>query len=426
MFPMVYDTMMYSFRNKDLGSFGIFLFLATIVFGAAILLTGFFLSANFIIRVSDKKIYFYCDSFVNAGCSSTTPYRRTIPIKEVKDVRSIQILGRGFSAGQDNRPHEETMRNPIEEWFADLRENRYHVVLHDFPLDRNAPESCGRFKTKFFDGTIVDYPNRYAADMELFDGRVFRIEFKGAEKFAEVLRARLFAPLNKQPHRNEKLQQREIITKPVYTNVEAIGPSLAQPKWKDLLPPESPISHSIWERGFFYKEGNIKYRTSVWEALIPYKLPFINSFIKCVILLLLLISLGKMHSFTAPGWIGFLVLLIMGFGDTITNLRKYSLNPDAEINRDKQEIRGGRFFVGNINISFADVSYMHVRIIRSAYGHLKGTEIVLGAARKKETEIQREIFFAVFHPWEEHNVEKVKDAILCLLGKEIEVKYFYL
>ena len=199
---------------------------------------------------------------------------------------------------------------------------------------------------------------------------------------------------------------------------------LAQPSWRDLLPPEAPISHSVWERGFYCKGGGIKYRTSVWQSLISYKnMPIVLIIIQLVFLFLILVALTNVQLDKPGTWVAFFFVIPMLFMQSIINLRNYSLNPDAEINIDKKILKAGRFFIKEI--PFAEVSYLHVYKTRGELSTVIGTVIVLGAVRKKDTENMREIIFATFHPWEEHDVEIVKNAILCLLGKELEIKHYY-
>ena len=192
--------------------------------------------------------------------------------------------------------------------------------------------------------------------------------------------------------------------------------------WRDF-PPETPRSFSVWERGFYYKEGVLKYRTSVGQALIPYTWRT-GCFQGCVTLFLVLLFLATLT--TRVAWIGMFVLFIIWLGVRLKNLHKYSLNPDTEINLNKRTVKGGRFFV--TEIPFEDIGYMHIYEQRGVISNnwVEGTIIVLGAARKKETDRRREIHFATFHPWEEYDVGSVKDTILFILGKELKVEYFYL
>ena len=180
--PLVYRVMTFSFKSDHPEDFVLFLFITVLVFGVALVLSGFFYGANLIVRISGTKLYFFCYAKGPKIGRGVLPYRKTIPITDVKDVRNILIVSKKtLSVSKDN-----------EVGFADWIERRYHKVLSDFPLKSYYSNGCGRLKTNFADGTPVDYPNKYAADLELIDGRVFRLEFKEAEKFVDILRNRLF------------------------------------------------------------------------------------------------------------------------------------------------------------------------------------------------------------------------------------------
>jgi hypothetical protein len=202
--------------------------------------------------------------------------------------------------------------------------------------------------------------------------------------------------------------------------------SLSLPPWRCLLPPEALISRSIWERGFYCKNGSVKYRTSVDQALIPYKnMPFIYILVAFVTLFLILGALANAQHFKPGNWVALFALSFLVFLQPIINLRKYSLNPKVEINFDEKKLKERSIF--NKEIPFTDVSYLHV--YKQNNRQMKGTEIMLGATRNKNKEERDiyfgEMYFAAFHPWEEHDVEAVKSGIQCLLGKELEIKYSF-
>jgi hypothetical protein len=181
----------------------------------------------------------------------------------------------------------------------------------------------------------------------------------------------------------------------------------------DLLPPEAPRSGSVFTSGFYFNGRGIKYRTSLGVALIPYRGPGL-----CVLNFVLKIFLGALAigMFKQGKIFISLFAFILGYIDIITAVIILTLCPYAEIDLNNRIVRIGRLFISKI--LFSKIEFIKVRQVHYFNrAEIIGTYMLLCYSND-------DIEIATLHTWEEDNgIEIIKKSLMCLLGKELQVKY---
>jgi hypothetical protein len=183
----------------------------------------------------------------------------------------------------------------------------------------------------------------------------------------------------------------------------------------DLLPPEAPRSDSIFTSGFYFNGRGIKYRTSLVVALIPYRSCVIN--VLNFLLLKLFVGALAVSMFRENKIFLSLCAFISGYQDIISSVIDLTLLPYIEIDLNNKIVRIGRIFISKIpfsKIDLIEVRQIH-HLVRTA---ITGTYVLLSYSNSNIINV------ASLHTWEEDDcIEIIKESLMCLLGKELQVKY---
>jgi hypothetical protein len=196
-------------------------------------------------------------------------------------------------------------------------------------------------------------------------------------------------------------------------DIEAEREPLTGEQCLALLPPEAPRSGSIFTSGFYFNGRGIKYRTGLGVALVPYRT---SGLVMLNFLLKFFFGALAIGMFKQDRMLFSLFIFVFGYIDMITAVIILTLFPYAEIDLNNKVIRIGRLFISKISFSkieFIKVKQIHY-FLRVA---ITGTRILLCYSNDS-------IEIASLHTWEEDDcVEIIKESLMCLLGREVQVKY---
>lgn len=182
------------------------------------------------------------------------------------------------------------------------------------------------------------------------------------------------------------------------------------------LPEDAPISTGIFTRGFYYTGTGIKYRSSFWAAWGVLGANGCLFVIFDVLMKLVFFPSAMLCFYDGQYWRGLIALGLSRVPENLAYAFSFSLCPDAEIDLANKCVRSGRCFV--TKIPFKDISGLFVREQTEMLPcYPKGTRIYLISPKAW-------IQVCMLHVWEDQYTESIKKALLGVLGKKVEEKYF--
>jgi hypothetical protein len=175
-----------------------------------------------------------------------------------------------------------------------------------------------------------------------------------------------------------------------------------------------PISHSIFEPGFYVKGKNIKFRISLWDAMVSYKFPYVDILFLFIFLIIFAVYLifSDIRFLWVPIWIFWGL-----FGEKIWNMFFYSLFPSSSFDVTNKIFR--HYHITSTVINFDDIVDIEVRRNQKVYFGSMGFETCLYLDSKNHIPFQ----IARFHNWEEFWIETYIDSIKSFFEIEILIKY---
>ena len=182
------------------------------------------------------------------------------------------------------------------------------------------------------------------------------------------------------------------------------------------LPEDAPISTGIFSRGFYYTGRGIKYRSSFWAGWCVFGANGCLFVIVDVLMKLVFFPVAILCFRDGQYWGGLIALGLSRVPENLAYVFSCSLCPYAEIDLANKYVRVGRWFV--TKIPFKDIGSLFIREQTEILPcHPKGTRIYL-ISPKVWIEI------CMLHVWEDQYTDVVKRALLSILGKQLEEKYF--
>jgi hypothetical protein len=181
------------------------------------------------------------------------------------------------------------------------------------------------------------------------------------------------------------------------------------------LPSGTPISRGIFEYGFYFEGGLVKYRTSFWKAIKSVKgfladLGFAFFFFLGV----LLCWLASFGSNNTAVYILAIICFLIALEEKIYFAIHYCMKPPYGFDIDNNVFKYGRFFVKII--PFKDISGLYT-LKKKYFSRVDGfdTKVYL------ETEM-RLFTLMRFHKYDDYLVNQFIDAVKIIVREDIAVR----
>ena len=190
-------------------------------------------------------------------------------------------------------------------------------------------------------------------------------------------------------------------------------------EWMEKLPPGTPISTSIFTRGFYYRDDVMRYRPSFWQEFrssAARGFPLGDLFFKGMTLFLIFQPNIRWH----------LCGLILCFWTFLLQLcvSVMRITPALELDLNQKVLRTGNLFVSEIPMT--EIKQIRVQMYRDPLGeiiHQKLGAIIFLPYYKGKYKSLAAIEIAYLLPQEEQWIEGVVNALIALWPYKLEVKY---
>jgi hypothetical protein len=179
-------------------------------------------------------------------------------------------------------------------------------------------------------------------------------------------------------------------------------------KYLSRLPEGTPISKNIFQPGFYYDGKYIRFRTSVWRAVVPYRLVLVNLFIT------LLFLLFAWFAFKEGSFLAVAICAFLSLNDKLGSLYSSSLFPPTGFDPENKIIYCRSFSVRTA--PFSGVRSILIKDIFKITGRqIYGKHILLMLDSD-------EMFGHRFHFWEEGIADRYIRAVMTIIDKQLEIR----
>jgi hypothetical protein len=181
------------------------------------------------------------------------------------------------------------------------------------------------------------------------------------------------------------------------------------------LPSGTPISRGVFECGFYFEGGFIKYRTSFWKAIKSFK-GFLADIGFTFFFLLGVLSTwaASFGDGNNAFYVFAAILFLIALGEKICYSIQYCLRPPYGFDIENNVFKCGRFFVKVI--PFEDINCLHT-LKKNYFSNGDGfdTKVYLETESKYFTVMR-------FHKYDDYLVDQFIDAMRFIVKEDISVK----